>query len=72
MSNASDYRAEAQRCRDLAAQSVAGSGMADPWRTLAAEYDKLADERDRPFRSASQTQQQPMQQQQQKATEDEK
>ena len=37
------YRAEAKRCRELATQSVAGSIMADRWRTIAAEYETLAD-----------------------------
>ncbi len=37
------YRAEVKRCRELASQSVAGSIMADRWRTIAAEYETLAD-----------------------------
>lgn len=35
------YRNEAQRCRELAAQSP-DPGMAARWRILAADYDKLA------------------------------
>ena len=65
------YRAEAKRGRELASQSVAGSIMADRWRTLAAEYETLADA----IGSAAvrgQTHQQPMQQQQHKTTEEDK
>ena len=65
------YRDEAKRCRELALQSVGGSIMADRWRTLAAEYETLADA----LGSAAargQTHQQPMQQQQHKTTRDDK
>ena len=55
------YRDEAKRCRELALQSVGGSIMADRWRTLAAEYETLADALgSAPVRG--QTLQQPMQQ----------
>ena len=64
------YRAEAKRCRELASQSVAGSIMADRWRTIAAEYETLADALGSALRG--QTHQQPMQQQQHKTTEDDK
>ena len=65
------YRDEAKRCRELALQSVAGSIMADRWRTIAAEYDTLADALgSAPVRG--QTHQQPMQQQQHKTTEEDK
>jgi hypothetical protein len=43
MSSANYYRSEAQRCRDLAAQSGAGPAMAERWRTIAAEYETLAE-----------------------------
>ena len=43
MSSASYYRSEAQRCRDLAAHSVAGSTRADQWLHIAAEYETLAE-----------------------------
>ena len=65
------YRDEAKRCRELALQSVGGSIMADRWRTLAAEYETLADA----LGSAAvrgQTHQQPMQQQQHKTTKEDK
>ena len=65
------YRAEAKRCRELALQSVGGSIMADRWRTIAAEYETLADALgNAPVRG--QMHQQPMQQQQQKTTEEDK
>jgi hypothetical protein len=70
MATAESYRAEAKRCRDLAAQAVEGSAMAERWLTLAVEYDSLADALETPFRAAS-MKAQPMQQQQQKTTEDE-
>ena len=44
--------------------------MADRWRIIAAEYEKLADALGSAVRA--QTHQQPMQQQQQKTTEDDK
>jgi hypothetical protein len=69
MVSASYYRAEAQRCRDLAAHSVAGTVMAERWRTMAAEYETLADALERAPVS-TQTQQQPTQQQQSKAESD--
>ena len=43
LSDGRHARAEAKRCRELASQSVAGSIMADRWRTIAAEYETLAD-----------------------------
>ena len=36
------YRKEAERCRELAA-ATANSDMASRWRSLAADYEKLAD-----------------------------
>lgn len=73
MARADYYRAEAKRCRDLAARSVAGSDMADGWRKLAADYDTLAAALEAPgFAPGSEMMSQPMQQQQQKTTEDEK
>ena len=71
MTSSDYYRAEAKRCRELASQSVAGSIIADRWRTIAAEYDTLADALgSAPVRG--QTHQQAMQQQQHKTTEDDK
>ncbi len=69
------YRREAERCRELAAQSP-DSDMAKRWRTLAADYDKLAGALE-PEGSATPVmrtamQQQPMQQQQAKTEPDEK
>jgi len=73
MASADYYRAEAKRCRDLAAHSVSvsGSAMADQWLRIAAEYETLAEALGGPP-VRTQPQQQPMQQQQQKTTEDEK
>ena len=71
MASADYYRAEAKRCRELAARSVAGSIMAGQWLRIAAEYETLADSLDGPT-ARTQAQQQPMQQQQQKTTEDKK
>ena len=74
MASASYYRAEAQRCRDLAAQSP-DSEMAKRWRSLAADYDTLAEVLEAsPEAMPAQrlAQRQPMQQQQQKKIEDEK
>ena len=71
MTSSDYYRAEAKRCRELASQSVAGSIIADRWRTIAAEYETLADA----LGSAAvrgQTHQQPMQQEQQRTTEEDK
>jgi hypothetical protein len=50
MANASYYRAKAQRCRELAAHSVQGALMAERWRTIAAEYDTLAEALEALFR----------------------
>ena len=68
------YRNEAQRCRELAAQSP-DPGMATRWRSLASDYDKLADALDvhsDAFIPSQHVpmQQQPMQQQQTKAEDD--
>lgn len=78
MGTASYYQVEAQRCRQLAAQSIAGSIMCRRWLTLAAEYETLADALDdAPLTGPTQQQpmqrqQQPIQQQQQKNTESDK
>jgi len=42
MASASYYRTEAARCRELAAQSP-DADMAKRWRSLAADYDTLAE-----------------------------
>ena len=70
MASADYYRAEAKRCRDLAGQSAEGSSVRERWRTIAAEYEMLAEALEGPSRFAP-IQQQPMQQQQQQ-TKDEK
>ena len=75
MVSASHYRKEAERCRELAAQSP-NSDMAKRWRTLATDYEKLAGALE-PESNAmpvmrTAMQQQPMQQQQSKKEPDEK
>jgi hypothetical protein len=66
MASARYYRVEAARCRELAAQSP-DADMAKRWRSLAADYDTLAEALEAspelPAQSAP-MQQQPMQQQQ--------
>jgi hypothetical protein len=58
------YRAEARRCRELAAASPEAA-PARRWRAIAADYDQLADFLDaRPPFQGAQMQHQPMQQQQ--------
>ena len=42
MVSVNNYRKEAERCRELAAATPT-SEMASRWRSLAADYDKLAD-----------------------------
>ena len=68
MASASYYRTEAARCRELAAHSP-DADMAKRWRSLAADYDTLAEALEAspefPAQSAP-MQQQPMQQQQAK------
>jgi len=68
MASASYYRTEAARCRELAAHSP-DADMAKRWRSLAADYDTLAEalevSPEFPAQSAP-MQQQPMQQQQAK------
>lgn len=67
MASADYYRAEAKRCRELAARAVAGSAMADQWLKIAAEYDTLAEALEAPgFTTGSRMTSQPMQQQQSK------
>ena len=71
MASAEYYRAEAKRCRELAARAVAGSAMADQWIKIATEYDMLAEALEAPgFMAGSQMTSQPMQQQQQKTTDE--
>jgi hypothetical protein len=74
MVDASHYRKEAERCRELAAHSP-DSDIAKRWRSLAADYDKLADSLEasadpmpvtRAPMQQQPMQQQPMQQQQAK------
>jgi len=73
MVSVTHYRKEAERCRELAAHSPS-SDMASRWRALAADYDKLADAlEESPAMMVGQRpamQQQPMQQQQSKKTDD--
>lgn len=69
MASVSYYRIEAERCRALAAHSP-DSDMAKRWRSLAADYEKLADALEAsheimPVQRMT-MQQQPMQQQQSK------
>ena len=76
MASASYYRIEAARCRELAAHSP-DADMAKRWRSLAADYDTLAEALEAspglPVQSAAPMQQQPMQQQQAKTkSEDER
>jgi hypothetical protein len=42
MSSPAYYREEARRCRELAA-SASDATMAERWRTIAREYEQLAD-----------------------------
>ena len=70
MSSAEYYRAEAKRCRELAARSVAPSAMRTQWLTIAAEYETLAEAMERSPVMPPQAQHQPMQQQQSKAKPD--
>jgi hypothetical protein len=68
MASAEYYRAEAKRCSELAAHSIAGSTMATQWLKIAAEYETLAEALEAPgFMAGSQMTAQPMQQQQAKA-----
>ena len=72
MSSPDYYRREAQRCRDLAAGSP-DPEAAKRWRTIAAEYEDLAQAMENappPVQRAG-VQRQPMQQQQKKAGDDE-
>jgi hypothetical protein len=73
MSSPAYYREEARRCRELAANTH-DAAMAERWRTIAREYDQLADAmadaRIRLHPSAG-PQPQPMQQQQSKMKDDE-
>jgi hypothetical protein len=70
MASVSYYRVEAERCRELAAHSP-DVDMATRWRSLAADYEKLADALEASsvvMPSHGKTvQPQPMQQQQSKA-----
>jgi hypothetical protein len=68
MASAEYYRAEAKRCRELAAHSISGSTMAAQWLKIAAEYETLAEALEAPgFMAGSRMTSQPMQQQQAKA-----
>ena len=67
MTSASTYRAEAKRCRELAASAVLGSAMAERWLVIAVEYEALADALEGGSHVPPQAQRQPMQQQQSKA-----
>ena len=63
------YRREAQRCRDLASGSP-DTEMANRWRSIAADYDNLAEAMEKnapPTLQRDGVQRQPMQQQQKKA-----
>ena len=73
MASAEYYRAEAKRCRELAAHSIAGSTMAAQWLKIAAEYETLAEALEAPgFMAGSRMTSQPMQQQQAKAKQSDK
>lgn len=67
------YRSEARRCRELAANAQ-DANMAERWRSMAREYEMLAEALDaqsyvaRPMPTEAQTQ--PMQQQQTKKSEE--
>ena len=72
MASVSYYRKEAERCRELAASSP-DSDMGRRWRSLATDYEKLADALEAtPAPMHLPMQQQPMQQQQSKAEPDDK
>jgi hypothetical protein len=72
MASVSYYRREAERCRKLATNTP-NADMADRWRALAADYDKLAEVLEAQETMPPQPpqrmsmQQQPMQQQQAKS-----
>ena len=74
MASVSYYRTEAERCRALAAHSP-DPNLAERWRALAADYQKLADALEKheimPMRRVP-MQQQPMQQQQAKTEPEDK
>ena len=75
MVSATHYLKEAERCRELAAGSP-DPDMARRWRSLAADYDKLADTLEAspeaiPLHRTT-MQQQPMQQQQAKTEPEDK
>lgn len=73
MASAEYYRAEAKRCRELAALSTPGSIMATQWLKIAAEYETLAEALEAPGFMTGSPMTQPMQQQQAKAkSEDDK
>lgn len=66
MSSAAYYRAEAERCRELADGSP-DAAMGARWRQLSSEYELLAQSLDKvPLLHRSSPQPQPMQQQQTK------
>ena len=75
MVSVNHYRKEAERCRELAAVTP-NSDMASRWRSLAAEYEKLADaleEAGGPLAmQRAPMQHQPMQQQQSRSEPEEK
>ena len=75
MVSVNHYRKEAERCRELAAATPT-SEMASRWRSLAADYEKLADALEEaggavPMQHAP-MQHQPMQQQQSRSEPEEK
>jgi hypothetical protein len=71
MTDADHYRAEAQRCRDLAASSP-DPEAARRWRAIAADYEGLAEAMENaPLIRRAGVQRQPMQQQQKKSAGDE-
>jgi TorA maturation chaperone TorD len=73
MASVSYYRKEAERCRELAAGSP-DTEAAKRWRTIAADYDNLADAFDAHPAATTRTvmQQQSMQQQQSKSEPEDK
>jgi hypothetical protein len=75
MVSVNHYRKEAARCRELAAATPT-SEMASRWRSLAADYEKLADALEETGGAAAMQhapmQHQPMQQQQSRSEPEEK
>ena len=75
MVSVTHYRKEAERCRELAAHSP-DPDLAKRWRSLAADYEKLADALETSGGAIAMQpapmQHQPMQQQQSRTESDEK